>query len=286
LGTCGGFQHALIEFARNVLEVPDADHAETAPAAANLVVTALSCSLVGRQGDIVFTPGSRLDGIFGGEVTREAYHCNYGPNPAYRGRFESAGLTFTGFDREAQVRAVLAATAPRGLRISYTANARFHGGASLSLRAAREATAGEPFLLLMSDHLLSEELLARLLAAHAGAPGLSFVAADSSAHDLAYTHEATKLLISGGIPDRVLAIGKQLPHWTALDTGAFLLAGDAWQAVDAAPEDCELSVVFTELIARGALYAADVSGSFWYDIDTADDLAAAGLLLAPHAGIA
>jgi CTP synthase (UTP-ammonia lyase) len=105
LGTCGGFQHALIEFARNVLDVPDADHAETAPTAVNLVVTALSCSLAGRQGDIVFTPGSQLDGIFGGEVTREAYHCNYGPNPAYRARFESAGLTFTGFDREAQVRA-------------------------------------------------------------------------------------------------------------------------------------------------------------------------------------
>ena len=104
LGTCGGFQHALIEFARNVLKVPDAEHAETAPAAANLVVTALSCSLVGQQGDIVFTPGSRLDRIFGGEVAREAYHCNFGSNPAYRARFEAAGLVFTGFDREAQVR--------------------------------------------------------------------------------------------------------------------------------------------------------------------------------------
>jgi CTP synthase (UTP-ammonia lyase) len=105
LGTCGGFQHALIEFARNVLSVSDAEHAETAPDGANLVVTALTCSLVGRQGDIVFTPGSRLDGIFGGEVTREGYHCNYGCNPVYRARFEDAGLAFTGFDREAQIRA-------------------------------------------------------------------------------------------------------------------------------------------------------------------------------------
>lgn len=105
LGTCGGFQHALIEFARNVLNLPDAEHAETAPTAPNLVVTALSCSLVGQQGDIVFTPGSRLDRIFGGEVAREGYHCNYGPNSAYRSRFEAAGLVFTGFDREIQVRA-------------------------------------------------------------------------------------------------------------------------------------------------------------------------------------
>jgi CTP synthase (UTP-ammonia lyase) len=105
LGTCGGFQYALIEFARNVLNVRDAEHAETAPDAGNLVITALTCSLVGQQGDIVFTPGSRLDGIFGGEVTREAYHCNYGSNSAFRARFEAAGLTFTGFDREAQTRA-------------------------------------------------------------------------------------------------------------------------------------------------------------------------------------
>jgi CTP synthase (UTP-ammonia lyase) len=105
LGTCGGFQHALIEFARNVLGVAGAEHAETAPDAAELVVTPLACSLVGQQGDIAFTPGSQLDRVFGGEVAREGYHCNYGPNAAYRSRFEAAGLRFTGFDREGQVRA-------------------------------------------------------------------------------------------------------------------------------------------------------------------------------------
>jgi len=105
LGTCGGFQHALIEFARNVLGVAAAEHAETAPDAAELVVTPLACSLVGQQGDIAFTPGTQLDRIFGGEVAREGYHCNYGPNTAYRSRFEAAGLRFTGFDREGQVRA-------------------------------------------------------------------------------------------------------------------------------------------------------------------------------------
>jgi choline kinase len=188
--------------------------------------------------------------------------------------------------REAQVRAALAETAPDGLRIAYVTNPRFHAGASLSLRAARQAVKGEPFLLLMSDHILSEELLGALLAAHEAAPALSFVAADSAPHDAAYTHEATKLLTDGGAYARVLAIGKQLPQSTALDTGAFLLAADAWEAIDAAPEDCELSVVFGELIARGGLYAADVSGAFWYDIDTAEDLAAAAAILAPGAGIA
>ena len=106
LGTCGGFQHALIEFARNVIGVNAADHAETNPAATDLVVTPLACSLVGQQGEISFTAGSQLDAIFQGQRAREGYHCHYGPNPAYRARFESAGLRFTGYDAENQIRAL------------------------------------------------------------------------------------------------------------------------------------------------------------------------------------
>lgn len=106
LGTCGGFQHALIEFARNVIGVTGADHAESNQAAADLVITPLTCSLVGQHGDITFTPGSQLHGIFSGQPAHEGYHCNYGPNPAYRSQFESAGLRFTGFDAEGQIRAM------------------------------------------------------------------------------------------------------------------------------------------------------------------------------------
>ncbi len=106
LGTCGGFQHALIEFARDAVAIAGADHAETNAAAADLVVTPLACSLVGQHGDITFTPGSQLAHIFAGQAAREGYHCNYGPNPAYRTRFEAAGLRFTGFDAEGQIRAM------------------------------------------------------------------------------------------------------------------------------------------------------------------------------------
>jgi CTP synthase (UTP-ammonia lyase) len=105
LGTCGGFQHALIEFARNVAGVAGADHAETNAGAPDLVVTPLSCSLVEKTGGITFAPGSRLHGIFGGQSAHEGYHCNYGVNPAYRSRLETAGLKFTGFDDAGDIRA-------------------------------------------------------------------------------------------------------------------------------------------------------------------------------------
>jgi len=106
LGTCGGFQHALIEFARHAVGVTGADHAETNAAARDLVITPLACSLVGQQGDITFTPGSQLHALFHGQPAHESYHCNYGSNPAYRARFESAGLRFSGFDSEGQIRAM------------------------------------------------------------------------------------------------------------------------------------------------------------------------------------
>jgi CTP synthase (UTP-ammonia lyase) len=48
LGTCGGFQHVAIEYARNVMGVKDADHAEEHPDAPRLFITQLSCSLVGN----------------------------------------------------------------------------------------------------------------------------------------------------------------------------------------------------------------------------------------------
>jgi CTP synthase (UTP-ammonia lyase) len=105
LGTCGGFQHALIEIARDVCGVRAADHAETNPGGSELVVTPLACSLVGKTGSITFAPGSRLHAIFGSRPATEGYQCSYGLNPAWRSRFEAAGLYFTGWDETGAVRA-------------------------------------------------------------------------------------------------------------------------------------------------------------------------------------
>jgi len=49
LGTCGGFQHIILEYARNVLGFADAQHEETAPHASRRFISQLACSLVGRS---------------------------------------------------------------------------------------------------------------------------------------------------------------------------------------------------------------------------------------------
>ena len=128
-------------------------------------------------------------------------------------------------------------------------------------------------MLTMADHLLSGELLTRLLDCAEAEPGHTLVAADSSERSSRYTDEATKLTLDA--TGRVTAMGKHLPHWSVLDTGAFVVTPSAWDAVDAVTEDCELGVIFSEVARRGELYAADVSGAFWYDVDTEEDLAEA-----------
>lgn len=104
LGTCGGFQHALIEVARNVAGLADADHAETNPHAATAVVTALACSLIEQSGRIHFAPGSRLQAAYGADLAIEGYRCSYGLNPDHRAALEAAGMIFTAWDDSGDVR--------------------------------------------------------------------------------------------------------------------------------------------------------------------------------------
>lgn len=104
LGTCGGFQHVVIEYARNVMGVKDADHAEEHPDAPKLFVTRLSCSLAGKTQKIHITPGSRTYDIYRTLSTEERFFCSFGLNPAVRHEIEAAGLRASGFDDNGEVR--------------------------------------------------------------------------------------------------------------------------------------------------------------------------------------
>jgi CTP synthase (UTP-ammonia lyase) len=78
LGTCGGFQHMAVEYARNVLGIAGAAHAETEPDGDTIVVGALACSLVGQERIVTPVPGTRLAAICGSEPFAGFHFCNYG----------------------------------------------------------------------------------------------------------------------------------------------------------------------------------------------------------------
>jgi len=105
LGTCAGFQHAVIEFARNVVGWGDAGHAESHPEAARPVIWRLPVSLVGKSESVRLAPGSRIAAAYGAVEAIEGYRCNYGLNPAYAAALEAAGLRYTAWDADGAVRA-------------------------------------------------------------------------------------------------------------------------------------------------------------------------------------
>lgn len=106
LGTCGGFQHIILEYARNVLGFQDAQHAEYDPYASDLFVTQLDCSLAGRELMITLVPESRVARIYGALQAREQYYCNFGINPDKTALVKSGELEVTGSDAEGEVRVV------------------------------------------------------------------------------------------------------------------------------------------------------------------------------------
>ncbi|MDQ1006477.1 CTP synthase (UTP-ammonia lyase) [Streptomyces sp. V4I23] len=104
LGTCGGFQHAVLEYARSVCSLKDAAHAENRPGAEDPLIVPLACSLVGHEGAVEVERGSLAERVLGAERTVERYHCSYGTSPAYLDVLRDHGLRFSGWDETGDVR--------------------------------------------------------------------------------------------------------------------------------------------------------------------------------------
>lgn len=106
LGTCGGFQHIILEYARHVLGFADATHAEYDPYASHLFISRLACSLVGRALEISLQPESLVARTYGATAVTEQYYCNFGVNPDYAALLMSGDLAVVGSDAEGEVRVV------------------------------------------------------------------------------------------------------------------------------------------------------------------------------------
>ncbi|CAM1348199.1 CTP synthase C-terminal region-related (seleno)protein [Tenacibaculum halocynthiae] len=106
-GTCGGFQHMIIEYARNVLDLKDAEHAEYDPYASRLVVDPLSCDLKGDPLEIeIINEKSKVFSIYQKRVIKEKYYCNFGLNPDYQNLFDKNGFKIVGSDIHNEARIV------------------------------------------------------------------------------------------------------------------------------------------------------------------------------------
>lgn len=165
------------------------------------------------------------------------------------------------------------------VRISYVYNPFFENGNGTSLKAATSLlSTGEPFLLLMSDHCIDAGIVRKALRTARSAP---LLCVDRSSHHLSQIKDATKVFVDPG--GFILNIGKHIARWNGIDTGVFLLDGNIIKVikrVESHSNTVTISDCMRALIRDGeSLRACDVSGLFWLDVDTFDDLIFADSIL-------
>lgn len=112
LGICLGMQVAVIEYARNVLKLPEANSSEFNPETVDPVIIFMpeistthmgaTMRLGSRPTDI--TTGTLAWQLYGQQTITARHRHRYEVNPDYVDRFEKAGLNFTGKDSDKGVR--------------------------------------------------------------------------------------------------------------------------------------------------------------------------------------
>lgn len=106
LGTCGGFQHALLEYARNRLGWLDAEHAELSPQAQTPLIAPLACALQDVSERVHLVSGSRIAELYGVREISEQYLCRYGLDDAFVEPLMVQALKASGHDEAGAVRAI------------------------------------------------------------------------------------------------------------------------------------------------------------------------------------
>jgi CTP synthase (UTP-ammonia lyase) len=98
LGTCGGFQHLLLEFARNVCELPGAENAEEHSEAEEQLIVPLECSLLGEEATVIIGAGTTAAAAMGAGSSTERFFCRFGLNVDYLETLQRRGLVISGWD--------------------------------------------------------------------------------------------------------------------------------------------------------------------------------------------
>ena len=150
------------------------------------------------------------------------------------------------------------------------------GPNGLSLLAAQPLTASR-FFLQMADHVFTAPVLPRL-ADQAPEPTHARVLVDRHPGNIDLL-DATKVRLSG---DRVVAIGKGVDPWDAVDAGCFMLTSQIFDALGEVPdaEPLTVSAGVRRLAERGMITAIDLDDVSWMDVDTLADQEAAEQLFA------
>jgi len=112
LGTCGGFQRIVTEYARHELGFDKLENEEVTPDAVDPFFSRLQCSLVGRDAEVELVPGSQVARIYASDRTTESFFCGYGVNGRYLEHLQRGRLKVSACDSAGEARVVELAQHP------------------------------------------------------------------------------------------------------------------------------------------------------------------------------
>jgi choline kinase len=187
---------------------------------------------------------------------------------AYRTGITTVHLVL-GYDAD-HVASLAVSGAPPGLHVHLHLNLDWRRENGVSALAARECLRDRPFALLMGDHLFDARALQTLLSSPRGR-GETLLCVDRRQARSEAAEEATRVRMRSG---RIIAIGKGLEPYDALDTGLFVCDPALFEALDesCSEGDTTLSGGIRKLTARGLVRGVDIGDSRWCDVDTVEDV--------------
>lgn len=104
LGTCGGFQHAVLEFARNEMGLADAAHAELDPHAAGPIIAPLACALLEQSLPLRLAAGSLCARVHASLQIEGRFQCRYGMAAAFETQLAGSALAPVAWDEGGAIR--------------------------------------------------------------------------------------------------------------------------------------------------------------------------------------
>jgi 1L-myo-inositol 1-phosphate cytidylyltransferase len=168
-----------------------------------------------------------------------------------------------GADGDALV-AALRPLIPSSMRLHPISNPDWQKQNGISVLCAG-AKVSEPFLLMMGDHLFDPAVLERV--AEQADPSELNLAIDRKIESIFDLNDAMKVRTNG---ERVVAIGKNLATYDAIDTGVFLCPNELFDYLRRARRngDCSLADGVRLMAEEGKVRAIDIGDAWWQDVDT------------------
>jgi len=106
LGTCRGFQHLMIEFARNKMNLIGKEIEENDPFLSKIISNRTDCSLDDKWIDIKLKDNSIAKSLYEQSIIKEQDVCSFEINKDLKTDIEKNGLRITGIDTDLKPRIV------------------------------------------------------------------------------------------------------------------------------------------------------------------------------------